>query len=143
MAADPLQEGAQPSAPVHACAGRPSRSCRRALAALTLREFSSCTDPTGSSPPVPYSLIYPLNPEPWCSRGAHRDLDLAEVIEQNVGGLEVVVDDVLRVDVGQPRRDLTCDGPCFPLRQLLRAGNDKWTWGRIRSKDWVLTRVNS
>ncbi len=54
---------------------------------------------------------------------AHRQLDLPVLVEQDVRGLQVVVDDPVRwaVDVGQTRTDLTRDGPRFLLGQHLHA----------------------
>ena len=51
--------------------------------------------------------------------GACRDLDLAVAVEQDVGGLQVVVDDAVAgpVDVGQPRRHLRRYDPRLLLRR--------------------------
>ena len=60
------------------------------------------------------TLLYPA--------GAYRDLDLPKLVEQNVGRLEVVVDDAPSwpIEVGQPIKDLTGHCPGLFLRQHLQ-----------------------
>ena len=53
---------------------------------------------------------------------AYRDLDLPKLVEQNVGRLEVIVNDAASwpIQVGQPIKDLTGDCPSLFLRQHLQ-----------------------
>ncbi len=55
------------------------------------------------------------------SADAYRDLNLPKLVEQNVGRLEVIVDDAASwpIQVGQPIEDLTGDCPSLFLRQHL------------------------
>ncbi len=56
------------------------------------------------------------------SADTYRDLDLPKLVEQNVGRLEVIVDDAPSwpIQVGQPIKDLTGHCPSLFLRQHLQ-----------------------
>ena len=53
----------------------------------------------------------------------YRDLDLAQVIEEDVGWFQVIMDDAAcgAIQVGQPIKDLAGNSPGFLLRQHLQA----------------------
>ena len=53
--------------------------------------------------------------------GAHSDLDFTQLVEEDVGGLEVIVDDAAGglIQVGQAIKDLAGNCLGFLLRQYL------------------------
>ena len=53
----------------------------------------------------------------------YRDLDLAKLVEEDVGRLEVIMDNAAcgPIEVGQPIKDLAGNSPGFLLRQHLQA----------------------
>lgn len=53
---------------------------------------------------------------------AYRDFDFTQLIEEDVGWLEIVMNDAARglIQVGKPIKDLASDCPCLLLRQYLQ-----------------------
>ena len=85
--------------------------------------------------------------------GAHCDFDFAQLVEQDVSGLEVVVDDAAGgpIQVGQPIKDLTGNCLGFLLWQYLHQPplqcsleRKDWEEGSMRDGGregmWVLER---